>query len=63
MITRDEAYAEAGQILAQAVADTEAMSPRQVAELAYSPTGTSVNQLEDQIRVERGLEPIHARAS
>jgi hypothetical protein len=35
------------------------MTPREQAEAAYTPTGPSVEELEDRIRSSRGLAPIH----
>jgi excisionase family DNA binding protein len=35
-----------------------AMTPREQAEAAYTPTGASVDELEDRIRESRGLPPI-----
>jgi hypothetical protein len=38
-------------------------TPREQAEAARTPTlRHTVDELEDQIRADRGLEPIHARA-
>jgi len=39
------------------------MTPREQAEAAYTPTGPSVDELEDRIRAERGLPPIDRRAA
>lgn len=61
MTTRDEAIQAAGEVLARGEAAAAQMTPRQAAEAAYTPTGPSVDELEDLIRADRGLTPIHAR--
>lgn len=53
-----EAIRRAGEVLATAIAATERMTPREQAEAAYTPTGPSVDVLEDRIRARRGLPPI-----
>lgn len=59
--TRHEAIAQAGQIIAQAVAVSEQMTPRQLAEASWTPTSPyTVDQLEDRIRQRRGLPLAHA---
>ncbi len=62
--TREQAIKAAGEAFAQALHDAEQMTPRELAEAAWSPTSTrSVDELEDDIRARRGLAPIHAKAS
>lgn len=57
--TRQQAIAKAGQIFAQMEAAAAQMTPRQLAEAAWSPTSQySVDELEDRIRHRRGLPPI-----
>lgn len=59
MATRQECIAQAGRVLAQARADLAVLSPREQAEAAYTPSGPSVDEIEDRIRVRRGMTPIH----
>lgn len=62
--TREECIALAGRVLAESWALTAQMTPREQAEAAWTPTtGMSVDELEDEIRVERGLQPIHGGSS
>lgn len=58
--TRDEAVRDAGGVLAAALAEQDALPPRQAAERAHRPGGPSVEELEDLIRAERGLAPKRA---
>lgn len=62
MSTRPSAKAivAAGQVLAAGRAAAEQMTPRELAEAAYTPTGPSVDELEDRIRRRRGLPLAHA---
>ncbi len=60
MTTRDEALDAAAACLAQARADQAARSPREAAEAAWSPGGPSVNEIEAEIRADRGL-PVASR--
>ncbi|MFJ1539365.1 hypothetical protein ACIODS_12550 [Micromonospora chalcea] len=50
---RDAAVASAGAILAHGLAMRDALPPRQAAELAWTPTGPSVDELERLIRAQR----------
>lgn len=60
MTTYEEAIAAAGDLAAVQLLARQAMTPREQAEAAYTPTSRySVDELEDLIRIERGLEPIH----
>jgi len=64
MTTYEEAIAAAGDLAAEQFLACQSMTPREQAEAAYTPTSRySVDELEDLIREERGLEPIHARKS
>jgi len=56
--TREQAIASAGVKLATSRLACEQMTPREQAEAAWTPTSQySVDELEDLIRVQRGLEP------
>lgn len=58
--SRSDCIRDAGLLLAQMQVDVLAMTPREQAEAAWTPTcGLSVEELEDRIRVRRGLDPIH----
>lgn len=62
--TQEECVKAAGQLLAQMQYDVAEMTPREQAEAAWSPTsGLSVDELEDRIRMRRGLDPIHTTKS
>lgn len=63
MTSRAEAIAKAGQTLATARTVADAMAPRELAEAAHRAGGPSVDELEDRIRVRRGLPPIHQDAA
>jgi hypothetical protein len=66
MPTRDEAIAAAGAKLAASDLACAQMTPREQAEAAWTPTSRlSVDELEDRIRVERGMPALDrtARAS
>lgn len=58
--TRDEAIDAAGKTFAAGRRQAAAMTPREQAEAAYTPTGPSVDELEDRIRARRGLPLRHA---
>jgi hypothetical protein len=61
-LTREQAIAQAGQVVAQMEATAAQMTPRQLAEASWTPTSPySVDELEQEIRADRGL-PL-ARAS
>lgn len=53
--TYAEAITAAGQMLARARAERDALPPRQAAELAHYTGGPSVDEIERQIRALRGL--------
>lgn len=58
MNRRNQAIAQAGQVLAASDDAIAQMTPREQATAAWTPTSScSVEQLEDRIRRERGLEP------
>jgi hypothetical protein len=62
--TRDEAIAKAGQIVAQMEAVAAQMTPRQLAEASWTPTSPyTVDELEDEIRADRGLSQRVPEAS
>lgn len=64
MTTRAEAIANAGDLLAVQDLALASMTPREQAEAAWTPTSRfSVDELEDLIRVDRGLEPLRRKAS
>lgn len=64
MTTREQAITAAGEVLAASDRACAQMTPREQAEAAWSPTSRmSVDDLEDQIRRQRGLAPIHQQAS
>lgn len=54
----DQAIRNAGRTLAIGRRLMASMTPRQQAEAAWTPTGPSVDVLEDEIRAERGLPPL-----
>lgn len=62
-MTRDEAIAAAGACLAQARADQAGRSPREAAEAAYRPGGPSIDDLEAEIRADRGLPPVRQQGA
>ena len=63
MTTRREAVKAAGEVLAASRAACAQMTPREQAEAAWTPTSPySVDELEEQIRAQRGIEP-HARSA
>lgn len=58
MTTRIEAIRSAGQKLAASDLAQAQMTPREQAEAAWTPTSRfTVDELEDLIRMERGMEP------
>lgn len=60
MATRAECIDAAGRKLAISDAAIAQMTPREQAEAAWTPTSPfTVDQLEDRIRVRRGLPPVH----
>lgn len=60
--TREQAIARAGAALARWRHTISQMTPREQAEAAWSPTSKhTVDELEDLIRIDRGLDPIHSR--
>lgn len=50
---RASAAATAGSAIANGLAMRDALPPRQAAELAWTPTGPSVDELEQRIRAQR----------
>lgn len=52
-MNRAEAIASAGAAIANGLAMRDALPPRQAAELAWTPTGPSVDELERLIRAQR----------
>lgn len=63
MPTEAECIAKAGRVFAQMEATAAQMTPRQLAEASYTPTGPSVDELEAMIRAERGLPARIKQAS
>ena len=59
MRTRAEVIAAAGDLAAEQWLARQSMTPREQAEAAVTPGGPDVDELEDRIRVRRGLQPIH----
>lgn len=60
MTSREEAIAAAGRDLAASDLAQAKMTPREQAEAAWTPTSPyTVDELEDRIRVRRGMPPIH----
>lgn len=59
MPTRDECLDGAADVLVTSNAAIAQMTPREQAEAAWSPTErTSVDELEDLIREQRGMAPL-----
>lgn len=54
----DEAIRQAGEVFAMGEIAAAQMTPRELAEAAYTPTGPPVDELEDLIRADRGLPPL-----
>lgn len=64
MKSRAEAIAAAADLFAEQTIAVASMTPREQAEAAWTPTSRlTVDELEDRIRVRRGLAPIHSQAS
>jgi hypothetical protein len=63
--TREQALDSFGAVIAASDAACAQMTPREQAEAAWTPTSPhTVDELEDLIRADRGLAPIHdAKAS
>lgn len=60
MPSRDECIDRAALVLANGRITQAQMTPREQAEAAWHPGSPfTVVELEDQIRIERGMEPIH----
>ncbi|WP_263251617.1 hypothetical protein [Saccharopolyspora rosea] len=57
-ITREEAIKAAGEVLARARAERDALPPRQAAERAHYRGGPPIEEIERQIREMRGLPPL-----
>jgi hypothetical protein len=63
MTSREEAIQRAGQNLAASDLALAQMTPREQAEAAWTPTSPcTVDELEQRIRADRGVEP-HARSA
>lgn len=61
--TREEGIANAGRALAHGRATQAQLTPREQAEAAWTPTSPyTVDQLEDRIRIRRGMTPVHTEA-
>ncbi|HEY0889914.1 MAG TPA: hypothetical protein VGE38_09915 [Nocardioides sp.] len=57
---RKKAIERAAQAFADGLLTAELMTPREQAEAAWSRTSPyTVDELEDRIRIERGMTPIH----
>lgn len=57
--TREQAIDRAATAYAELLATCAQMTPREQAEAAWTPTSPyTVDELEDQIRIERGMAPI-----
>lgn len=57
--TQAEAFAAAGRAHAEAIARLESRDPHTAALAAYEPGGPSVEEIEAEIRAERGqLHPL-----
>lgn len=54
-MTRADATTSAGTAIADGLAMRDALPPRQAAELAWTPTGPSVDELERCIREARQM--------
>lgn len=63
MRTERECLEDAAHFLAESRAICAGMSPREQAEAAYQPGGPSVDEIEDRIRIKRGLAPLHQAKS
>lgn len=65
MPTKDECLAGFGLAMAESDLAIAQMTPREQAEAAWTPTSThTVEELEDLIRADRGMAPLHdAKAS
>lgn len=59
---KQAAISEAGKKLAVSDQAIAQMTPREQAEAAWTPTSryASVDELEDAIRAQRGLPPVHS---
>lgn len=64
MVTKDEAIKAAGMVLARARQQQLAMTPREQAEAAWTPSSRfTVDELEQRIRARRGLAATQAKQS
>jgi hypothetical protein len=60
MASREEVVNAAGDLAAEQLLAREAMTPREQAEAAWTPTSRlTVDEIEDRIRARRGLTPVH----
>lgn len=60
MVTREEAIAAAGQILAAGLAAQAALSIEEAARAAYTPTGPPIEELQARIRAQRATQATPA---
>lgn len=58
MTTKAEALRAYGEVAAEHELAIAQMTPREQAEAAWTPTGPSVDDLEDEIRADRGLPAL-----
>lgn len=59
MRTREQAISNAAEAFANVLATSAQMTPREQAEAAHSDTSRlTVNELEDLIRADRGMDPL-----
>lgn len=63
MKTREECIDAAARVIAESNAICAGMTPREQAEAAWRPTGPSVDELEAEIRADRGLPPLQAKSA
>jgi hypothetical protein len=64
-MTQDEAIEAAGRVIAAGLALRDSLPPRQAAEICWTPSGPSVDELERQIRADResAQTPVIRRAA
>lgn len=62
--TREQAIERAAEAFANGLVTCTRMTPREQAEAAWTPTSPySVDELEDLIRADRGMEPVHRKTA
>lgn len=59
-MTRAECIDAAGRALAAGLALRDSLPPRQAADLAWTPGGPSIQELEARIRADRGMSEAAA---